>query len=539
MKLTSGICGLLALLLPGAAPAQEAEAYGEKLGTVDITVSCSDSAAREVVRGISLLHSMTYEGAEAEFVHATELDPDCAMGYWGQAMTFIHPLWSDRPAREKFERGAALLEQAGTRGSRTDMEQAFIDAAKGYYAVGYGETERPNLVGFDTGWEQAHRSHPENTEASAFYAIAHLGTVDPGDKTYSVQLAAGALAESVLAVVPDHPGAHHYMIHAYDYPPLADEALEVSHHYGEVAPSVPHALHMPTHIFTRRGLWMESIDWNTRSAEAALDRPVGGAVSLHYLHALDYLAYAWLQVGGDSAAEDVGRTLRNLAGPFQVEVASPYAMAAIPARLTLERQKWSEAAVLEARIPDSYPWDRFPAIEAITHFARALGAARSGNTALARTEIETLGRLRDEAKNTMGDYWAKQVEIQRLSALAWLQLEEGSEEEALATMKSAAELEASTEKHPVTPGEVLPSQELLADMLLELNKPAEALVAYEASLERSPRRFNSLYGAGRAAELSGNQEQAAVYYRQLVEMAAGAGTGRERLRLARAYLGNR
>lgn len=492
--------------------------YGDQLGTVDFPVSCSDAARPHIERGLALLHHMTYVGARDEFADATEADPDCAMGYWGQAMTFIHPLWSDPPSESEFEEGQALVKEAKSRGEKTDREEAYIDAVDAYYQEGWNLNETANLESFAEAWEQVHRQFPDDMEAAAFYALAHLAT-DPTDKTYATQKRAGAIARKVLDRVPDHPGGHHYLIHAYDYPPLAADALDVARSYGEIAPDVPHALHMPTHIFTRLGLWEESIEMNKRSAEAALEHPADDKVSLHYPHALDYLAYAYLQRGEDTKARETARTLAAEEGPYRVDLAVSYALAAVPARLALERRQWEKAAALEPRDPAGFPWDRFPATEAITHFARALGGARSGEPELARQSIEQLERLRKRAAETSA-YWAKQIEIQRLTAEAWLAYQQGQEDEALKTMQGAAELEASTEKHPVTPGEVLPAQELLAEMLLDLGQYEEAHAAFEAVLDRSPNRLNSLYGAGRAAELAGETSEAAVFYRKLLRSTA-------------------
>jgi tetratricopeptide (TPR) repeat protein len=478
---------------------------------------------------------MTYEGARAAFAAATEADPDCAMGYWGQAMTLIHPLWSDPPSEADFKRGQTLVKMAKTRGQKTERELAYIAAVEAYYAGGWNRDETTNLASFEEGWEKAYRRFPEDVEAACFYALAHMATADPSDKTYAKQRRAGAIAEKVLAQVPDHPGAHHYMIHAYDYPLLAEGALEVAHSYGEIAPEVPHALHMPSHIFTRRGFWQESIGMNKRSAAAALKHPVGEKISLHYLPALDYLAYADLQGAEALKAKQVLYMLNALEGPFQIHIAASYTFAAVPARFALERQQWAEAALLEPRMPGNYPSDKFPTMEAITHFARALGAARSGDRQLAQQALDKMAALRERQAQTSA-YWAKQIEIQRLSAMAWLAYQEGKPEEALDMMRRAAALEASTEKHPVTPGELLPARELLADMMLDMGRHKEAQAEYEATLERSPNRFNSLYGVGRAAELARDREKATEYYQKLLDVASQADTQRPRLQHARRFL---
>ena len=373
------------------------DSYGDQLGTVQFPMSCRDVAKPQVERGLALLHHMTYDGARAAFVAATRTDPDCAMGYWGQAMTYIHPLWSDAPSKEDFERGQALVGEAGIRGQKTDREKAYIAAVGAYYEQGWNKNESANLQSFETGWENVYRQFPEDIEAACFYSLAHMATANPADKTYTKQKQAGSIAEKVLAQVSDHPGAHHYVIHAYDYPTLASKALDTARSYGQIAPDIPHALHMPTHIFTRVGLWQESIIMNKRSATAALKHPAGSEVSLHYPHALDYLVYAYLQQADDNKARQVMEELLDPDGSFQTHIAASYAFTAIPARFALERQQWAEAAVLESKLPDNYPIENFPAMEAITYFARALGAARSGKLKMANQALEKLTALSKKA----------------------------------------------------------------------------------------------------------------------------------------------
>ncbi len=511
------------------------DSYGDQLGTVQFPMSCRDVAKSQVERGLALLHHMTYDGARAAFVAATRTDPDCAMGYWGQAMTYIHPLWSDAPSKEDFERGQALVGEAGIRGQKTDREKAYIAAVGAYYEQGWNKNESANLQSFETGWENVYRQFPEDIEAACFYSLAHMATANPADKTYTKQKQAGSIAEKVLAQVSDHPGAHHYVIHAYDYPTLASKALDTARSYGQIAPDIPHALHMPTHIFTRVGLWQESIIMNKRSATAALKHPAGSEVSLHYPHALDYLVYAYLQQADDNKARQVMEELLDPDGSFQTHIAASYAFTAIPARFALERQQWAEAAVLESKLPDNYPIENFPAMEAITYFARALGAARSGKVKMANQALEKLTALSKKAEKTSA-YWAKQVEILRLSALAWIMYQEDGKEEALNIMQNAAELESLTEKHPVTPGEILPARELLADMLLDMGRFREAQTEYETALNRSPNRFNSLFGAGLAAELRNDKSQAILYYKKIVDITETVKTDREQLKRAHLYL---
>ena len=546
MSHTSQFITLIALAAMPACAAEPGEAReshaavetaqaGERLGTVELPVSCVAAARAEMDRGVALLHHMTYESAADAFVRAASSDPECAMAYWGQAMSYIHPLWSDPPTSANFARGKELIARAGATGARTPREQAFIDAAAAYYAAGRQASEKPNLAAFERGWARAHEHFPDDVEATAFYALAHLATADPADKSYAHQRTAGALMEQLLATHPDHPAAHHYLIHAYDAPPLAARSLAAARHYGSVAPDVAHALHMPTHTFTRLGLWNESISWNLRSAEAARTHPVGGAISMHYLHALDYLAYAYLQKGQDSRADSIAATVSGLKGPFVTEIAVPYALAAVPARLALERQRWADAAALEPRVPASFPWDDFPAPEALTHFARALGAAHLNDPALTRQSIARLRELRAAAGRS-SSYWANQIDIQIAESQAWLRLATGDSARALATMRLAAEREAATEKHPVTPGELLPASELLADMLLQTGDAARAQLEYEAVLRRNPGRLNSIYGAARAAELAGDSAAAGRHYRELAALMSDADGRRYKLDAAMSWI---
>ena len=511
------------------------DTYGEKLGTVQFPTSCSDVATPQVKRGVALLHHMTYAGARAAFTAATRTDPQCAMGYWGQAMTYIHPLWSDAPTKEDFKQGESLVNNARVRGEKTDREHAFIAAVGAYYVKGWNKDEAVNLKSFEAGWKKVYLRYPKDIEAASFYALAHMATANPGDKTYKQQERSAAIANKVLALVDDHPGAHHYLIHAYDYPRLAPKALNVARSYGEIAPDIPHALHMPTHIFTRVGLWDESITMNKRSASAALKHPVGNEISLHYPHALDYLAYAYLQKADDDKARQVMEELVRTDGAFQTHIAASYSFTAIPARYALERQQWRDAAALEPGLPTAYQIEKFPAMEAIIYFAKALGAARSGNEAIANQSLEKLTALQKEAEKK-STYWAKQVEIQRLSAKAWITYHKGKHEEALNIMKAAADLESSTEKHPVTPGEILPARELLADMLLDMGRYREARTEYEKALQRSANRFNSLYGAGLASELGNDGDRAVFYYKKLVEITKHVNTNRKQLNHAKSYL---
>ncbi len=523
------------LLVSAGTQKNQAEAYGQKLGTVRFPVSCNEEAKPQVERGVALLHHMTYHGARSEFLTATQKDPDCAMGYWGQAMSYIHPLWSDAPNKQDFAAGHALIDKARNQVNTTDREKAYIEAAAAYYEGGWSKKEAQNLKNFETEWRQVYQQFPEDVEAASFYALAHMAIASPGDKSYTKQKQAGAIAEKVLTRLPDHPGAHHYIIHAYDYPPLAPKALKTARSYGDIAPAIPHALHMPTHIFTRLGLWQESITMNKRSAAAALKHPAGSKISLHYPHALDYLAYAYLQKADDHSARQIMEEMLNQKDAFQTHIAASYAFTAIPARFALERQQWEEASALESGLPDNYSLEKFPAMEAVTYFARALGASRVGNIKKANQAIEKLTAFHEKAKSTSA-YWAKQIEIQRFSAMAWVEYQKGRKKEALKVMRQAADLESSTDKHPVTPGEILPARELLGDMLLDMGRYAQARLAYETALKRSPNRLNSLYGAALAAEQGNDEKGAKKYYRKIVEMTGKVTTDRKQVKKAKQYL---
>jgi tetratricopeptide (TPR) repeat protein len=512
---------------------------GKPLGTVVFASSCTPEAQEHLHQGLALLHHMTYLQAEPAFRAAAEADPDCAIAHWGIAMTFVHPLWPDTVPPEKLEAGRDLLARAASAAHTSEREQDYIEALSAYYgAEGEDSTERARLLAFQTGWHEVHETHPEDPEAALFYALSLLGTASPSDKSYDNQRQAGAITTAVLEAVPKHPGAHHYTIHAYDFPPLAEDAIATARSYDEVAPENSHALHMTSHIFTRRGLWPESIEFNIRASEAANERTPTGMVSMHKLHALDYLAYAYLQMADDVEAEEVLDTMEALEPPFHNHAATAYSFAAVPARIALERHAWDEAAAVKVGWPTEVAWDQYPQLLAISYFAQAMGAAQSGDSATAGTAIAKLTELEERSRKLPGAYdWGIQVEIQKLSAQAWLAYEQGDPARALELMQQAAEKEASTEKNPVTPGEVLPARELYGDMLLATGDYAGALSAYKSALDRSPNRFNSLFGAGRAAELAGDDDTAAQYYRQLLEIAPEATGARPGLDHAREKIG--
>jgi tetratricopeptide (TPR) repeat protein len=529
------ICALL--VSAGFACTGEEDLTGKARGTlgrVDFPISCSPAAETKFERGLALLHNMMYGQAEKEFASVSELDPDCAMAYWGVAMTYLRPLW--RASKEdELKKGSAAVEKALSLNASTERERAYIAALEAFYRDWKTVDHPTRIAAWEEAQEKLHKAFPEDIDAGAFYALSHLATAPKGDRTFAHQKRAGSLMEELLHGAPEHPGLHHYSIHAYDNPMLAGRAVEVARSYYNLAPDVPHALHMPTHIFVRLGLWPDAIDWNLRSKAAAKRQSVEGVTSLHYPHAMDYLMYAYLQQAQDKSAEDALNEINSIE-TYEDSFASAYGIAAAQARYPLERRQWPDAAALEVRTHGSFPWDKYPWYEAITYFARGLGAARGGDVQEARKAINALDTFYERSVDAGKDYWAVLVDAQRKTVAAWVAFAEGDRDRALKTMQEAADIEDSVDKHPVTPGAVLPARELLGDMLVLSGKHAEAIEAYEAALRTSPNRFNSLYGAGHAAELAGNSEKAKSYYSRLVELAKETEGDRPAVRKAKLFI---
>jgi len=516
------------------------DSYGEQMGAVNFPVSCNAQAQKFMTRGVSLLHHMTYMGAEKEFNNAMQADPDCVLAYWGVAMTYLHPLWPDVTSEAQMARAMELIANAESIGAKTHREAAYLEAVKAYYENAAGHTERERLLAYEAAWERFYQAFPDDVEGTAFFALAHIAIALPDEQGSVIRSEAGSIVEGLLQQQSDHPGAHHYIIHAYDTPGFASQALAVAQNYGKVAPDVPHALHMPTHIFTRLGLWEDSIVWNSRAASASLRETGNEAVSTEYLHSKDYLAYAYLQIGNEDAVQEIIDDAMSPGAPYwqQNLVAAAYALAAIPARFAVERRHWGEAAQLQARIPESFPWqDSHAPYEALTWFARGIGAARSGATEVAEEAVQKLKQLRQHQQSTdPNPYWAVQIGVQELAVSAWLAYAQGDKDSALRLMMESAAIENGSDKSPVTPGEILPANELLADLQLELGNPAAALEAYRQALARNPNRFNSLFGAATAAQQTGNGSIATSYFQILVDMTADSTADWPRLLQAREYL---
>ncbi|MDE9452058.1 hypothetical protein J3R80_16410 [Aliiroseovarius sp. Z3] len=493
-KLPFASVSLLAMLaFQQPAAAQDANA---DLGVVTFETSCTQAAEEDFATGLLLLHHMMYRMAEARFEAAAVADSSCAMAQWGIAMSNFHPLWPGIQSPAEREDGLAAIARAAELDPGTARERAYINAVVRFYDPNL-ETYPDRRAAWAEAQRQVHEDHPEDEDAAAFAALAMLAVARPGPKGLEAQREAGALLEGLYAQAPEHPGALHYLIHAYDSPLMAEAALPFVEAYLALAPETPHALHMPAHIMTRLGRWEESADLNRRSADAVLAQPtIDGTVSNHYPHALDYLAYAQLQLG---LADEAADTVAELLGTADMEdvFGTAYAVAAAPARLALEQENWEAAAALPDIPYDGLEWQRYPHALAIVAFAQGIGAARSGGdpeSALAR-----LAELRAVMEELGMGYWVTLADAQIGAVEAWVAYGAGNRGAARAAMEAAADTEDSVGKAPVTPSHVLPVREQLGDMLLMLGEQEGAVTAYEAALVISPNRSRALYGIEEAS----------------------------------------
>ena len=537
---------ILAICHTPIAQAQEPHQHqrddSEKLGRVNFPVSCNDQAQKQFNRAAAWLHSFEYEEAEKVFAEVAVSDPQCGMGYWGIAMSNYHPIWAPPNAAE-LQKGAAAMEKAKSVGAQTQRERDYIAAIDMFYKDSDKLDHRTRVNAYSDAMERLYERHSSDHEAGVFYSLTLVAKgMMAGDKSYVNEKKAAQILNRVLAREPQHPGVTHYLIHGYDYPALAHLALSAARSYAKIAPASAHAQHMPSHIFTRLGLWQEAIQSNLNakaSAEAyAVRNRMTGAWD-EQLHAMDYLAYAYLQGGQDKKALGVLNELYKIRKVEPANFKVAYSFTAIPARYALERRQWKEAAKLPLHPGnlEKFPWESFRWAEAHIHFARAIGAARTGDTTAARQEVEKLTAVRQALAEVKGGYdWAKQVEIQRQIASAWLAHAEDKPEDALRLMRSAAELDDATEKHPVTPGAILPAREQLGELLLELKQPAAALQEFEISLRSAPNRFNGLYGAARAAKLAADKKRVRTYYEKLVTLSRLADNVRPEIEEAKQFL---
>jgi tetratricopeptide (TPR) repeat protein len=517
---------IVSLVFVPLAVAHDEHDHGPMTGTfgdVKFSTSCDKSVQADFQRAVAILHSFWYDGAEEAFTAVTKKDPECAMAYWGIAMSLHHPLWA-LPNKADVERGKEALAKARNAKHQTPQERGWIDAIAAVYEAPEGSSLVDRNKAWAAGMEKVYNADPKNSEAETFYLLAKLSTASPKDKTYAVQKEVGPRLEKLFEKQPTHPGLAHYVIHTYDSPALASMGLDAARRYAKIAPDAAHALHMPSHIFTRLGLWQDSIQSNTDSARvgrANYARSHNPAPLSEQLHAMDYLTYAYLQRGEVANAKKLLDELNGLKGQeFKIFSAS-YAASSIPSRFAVETHRWSEARdIPEPNYTGESYWTEVA--NSIVYWARSLGASRTGQVDRARADLAKIEGLRDKLLQSKKQDGADTVEVMRLSALGWIASADGKKDEAVRLLREAADLEDRTDKHPVTPGAVQPAREQLAELLAETGKPADALAEYETSLKTAPNRFNGLSGAARAAKASGNNEKAKQYYAKLLEVAPNA-----------------
>ena len=521
----AAVLGLVLSLLPPVAARQQAGhehggAPTGRLGTVHFDTSCSAAVRQEFDHGVALLHSFWFSAALQSFNTVLKTDPRCVMAQWGIAMSWWGNPFGGFRSPQALTAGLAATDAARANGAGTDREKAYVAAVDALFRNAATVDHRTRVVAYERAMEALSAKYTDDVEARIFYALALDQSALPTDKTYANQLKAAAILEAEFKRQPEHPGLAHYIIHSFDVPALAPRALDAARRYAKIAPDAPHALHMPSHTFTRVGAWQESIDANLASAAAA--RKDGAAAE--ELHAFDYQTYAYLQTAQDTAARRTRDAVGSLRSKLQAggpgNAAPPpagyYALAAIPARYALERDAWGEAAALEVH-PSPFAY-----ADAVSHFARALGAARTGKAAAARADADRLTVLAATLRKANDAYWTEQVEIQQRAAAAWVALAEGKSDEALTLMREAATREDATEKAAVSPGPIKPARELLGEMLMQLKRPADALVEFEATMKKEPNRFRATYDAARAALASNQRQKMYVYYAGLLEIATRA-----------------
>ncbi len=504
--------------------------YGEQFGDVDFSLSC-DYAVRETFDlALALLHSFEYSEAERAFVKVLDTDPECAMAYWGVAMSIYHAAWFP-PTEKELKRASKILEAVKSI-DKGEKENDYIKAITAFYKDYETLDHTTRAKKYEQKMKNMYLKYKDDTEAAIFYTLALYSTRDRVGKGYANERKAGAILEDLFKKQPNHPGIAHYIIHNYDNPTLAQKALATARRYADIAPASSHAQHMPSHIFTRLGIWDESVESNILSAESSRCYTQSTEIDGSYfeeLHAIDYLVYAYLQVGDNINAEKQYDLIKEMKTFHSANIlAAIYPITSIPSRMALENKDWKRAAALE--LPEiNLDWRNFPWQEAMLHFAKALGASHTKDFNAAESEIKILQQLKQDLINqndvTKG-IQIEQVAIQIKTAEAWLRFKKGNQIEGLKLMKEASMMESKTSKHPVTPGDVLPSDELLGDMLMEANKFLEALEVYEGNLITHPNRFNGVYGAAVAAKQSGNKGKAVLYFEQLIKLTENSNSER-------------
>jgi len=506
-----------------------ADTAGVKLGSVHFKVGCNAAAQREFDLAMAYYHSFAMEQMKAPLERALAADAGCGMAHWAAALALLdNPFaWPASISAKAPAEGAALIEQARKAGLATQRERDYVDALAAYFQDADKLNHRTRAKAFEAGLEKVAAKYPEDTEATILHSLVLSANYDPADKQYGNQLRAATQLEPVFAKLPEHPGAAHYLIHSYDYPPLATRGLPAAQRYSKIAPAAAHAQHMPSHIFTRVGAWRESISANTASAQA------DAAAAWNTMHAYDYMVYAHLQLGQDRLAQGVQDRAKAMA-KLSDHFASAYAYAAMPARLALERSDWATAAKLPLTpAADAYPWAKYPQAEASNAYARALGAAALRDAPAVETELGRLQRLRDRATELKIGYWVEQIGIQMDVVRAFTTFKTGQAEAGIAGLQKAADREDASEKHAVTPGPLLPARELYAGALLERGDAAGALREFEAVLRKEPNRLRSMAGATVAAERAGDAAKSRDYGDKVTRQTAQADAGMPGLQLAR------
>ena len=531
---------LFALPIQPGARADAGPAAAKASGEVNFQISCGPAVQKTFKEAVWTLHSFWYPEALKGFTTVTEAEPGCAMGYWGIAMSHWYPLWFP-PSPAALKAGAEAVEKAVAAGPKTEREKDYIAAIAAFYRDSDKLDHQTRAVAYEKAMEQVYLRYPEDREAAVFYGLALNASALPTDKTYANQRKAAEILNKVWAEQPNHPGVVHYLIHSDNSAQFAAAGLDAAICYSKIAPDVPHALHMPSHIFTRLGMWQQSINSNraAHAAAVAYVRKTLGPESFdtETVHTMDYLEYAYLQTAQDRRAKEVVDELTSFRQSAAPNLPTAYAVAAIPVRFALERRDWHAAASLSAPAI-GFPLERFPWAEAMLSFARSLGAAQTGDIPGAQAEIAKLQSLENKLLEAKDSYWANQVEVQRLGAASMLAHVQGDDKKAIELARAAADLDATMDKHPATPAAVLPARELLADLLLELNEPGAALKEYEQALRNDPNRFRSILGRARAAKQLGDIAASRDAYQKLVALSTSAVSERPELSEAKAFLTN-
>jgi tetratricopeptide (TPR) repeat protein len=515
----------MAVMLSAGISLAHSQTNDDKLGTVNFETSCKPEAQKLFNQGMLYQHSFWYRASQNVFEDVLKADPQCGIAYWGIALSLLWNPHVPTPAKNLAE-GSAIIAKGKSVGAGTQRERDYLDALAVMYADFDKVDHRTRIVAYAKAMEQLAQRYPSDDEAQIHYALALNTSASPADKTYANQIKGADILEPISKRLPQHPGVAHYLIHLYDYPSIAEKGLDAARRYAKIAPAAAHAQHMPSHIFTRVGYWDESIASNIQAARAAKD-----AKDFHdQLHAMDYQVYANLQLGQDAKAKAVVDEMAGVTGFTETFLVGPYALAVSPARYAIERGDWKAAAELQVR-PSP-----LPQVQAVTHFARALGAARAGNPEAAKADIARLGELRDKLRDAKDAYWSEQVDIQAQVASAIVLFAEGKQDDALKAMSAAADAEDRTEKHPVTPGVPKPAREWYGVLLLERGMAKEALAAFEATLKKEPNRLDAYVGAAKAAEKAGDTAKAQDYYKKVVAIAGDADKSRVEVGEARAFL---